>query len=127
MLGKRATGQGLVMVSKRGQRPSSKSIDDLTMAGLTNLDGGQCSRRGATDNTVTKHQQKRRRCSDVGRGCSDSDGGGKGDGRVAAALVVAAMAATTTTVIGAARASTAAIVAGNKIFVGSGCHQWRRR
>jgi hypothetical protein len=46
--------------------------------GLTNLDGGQRSRQGATDDTTTNHQQERQRHSDVGTGCSNSDGGGKG-------------------------------------------------
>ena len=34
MLGKRAAGQWLAMVSKRGQGPSGKSVDDCTMAGV---------------------------------------------------------------------------------------------
>jgi len=33
MLGKRATGQWLAMVSKRGRRPGGESINDRTMAG----------------------------------------------------------------------------------------------
>jgi len=32
-LGKRATGQWLAMVSKRGRRPGDESVDDRTMAG----------------------------------------------------------------------------------------------
>ena len=48
--------------------------------GLTNLDGRQHSRQGATDDTTTNHRQERRRGNDVGKGCSDGDGGGKGQG-----------------------------------------------
>jgi hypothetical protein len=33
MLGKRATGQRLAMVSKRGRRPGGESVDDHTTAG----------------------------------------------------------------------------------------------
>ena len=110
------------MVSKRGWRPSGESINDRTMGGLTNSDGRQLSRQGAADDTSTNHQQERWRHSDVSRGCSNSDGGDKGDGMVAAALAAAPTAATTTTVIAAARASTAAIVSANAIFVDSGCH-----
>ncbi len=58
--------------------------------GLTNLDSGQRSRQGATDNTATNHQQERRRGDDVGKDCSDGDSGGKGKGVVAAALAVVA-------------------------------------
>ena len=63
-------------------------IVDHRAGGLTNLDGGQRSRQGATDNTTTNHQQERQRGDDVGKGCSDGDGGGKGKGVVAAALAV---------------------------------------
>jgi hypothetical protein len=34
MLGKRATGQRLAMVSKRGRRPGGESVNDRTMAGV---------------------------------------------------------------------------------------------
>ena len=68
--------------------------------GLINSDGRQRSRRGATDDTTTNHQQEHWRRSDIGRGCSNSDGGGKGEGVVATALAAAATAATMTTVIG---------------------------
>ncbi len=53
------------------------------------MDGGQRSRRGATDDITTNHRQERRRGNDVGEGCSDGDGGGKGKGVVAAALAAA--------------------------------------
>ena len=67
-------------------------LDNRTMGGLTNLDNGQCSRRGVTDNTTTNHQQEHWRCSDVGIGCSNSESRGKGEGVVVAALVAAAVA-----------------------------------
>ena len=88
---------------------------------LTNLDGGQCSRQGATDDATTNHRQEHRRCSDVDGGCSNSDSRGKSEGVVAAALVVAAAAvaaataATTTMVIAAERARTPAMAAANAI------------
>jgi hypothetical protein len=86
------------------------------------LDGGRRSRQGATDDTTTNHQQERWRCSDIGRGCSDSESGGKGEGVVVAAsataavVVAAATAATTTTVIAAERARTAAMAAVNDLI-----------
>jgi hypothetical protein len=61
--------------------------------GLINLNGGRCSRQGASDETTTNHQQEIWRRSDVKRGCSDSDGGGKGEGVVVAASAAAATAA----------------------------------
>ena len=74
------------------------------------MDGRQRSRRGATDNTTTNHQEERQRCSDLGGGCSNSDSGGKGEGVVVAAVAVAAAtAATMKTGIAAERARTAAM------------------
>ena len=91
--------------------------------GLTNSDGGQHSRQGATDNTTSSHQQEPQRSSDVDGGCSNIDNGGKCKGVVAVALAAAAsvvvvgavvaagMAATMTTVAAAARV--AAMAAAN--------------
>ena len=60
------------------------------------MDGGRRSRRVVTDYTTINHQQEHRRGNDVGKGCSNGDGGGKGKGVVAAALVeVATVAAAT--------------------------------
>ena len=58
---------------------------------LTNLDGRQRSRQGATDDATTNHRQERWRGDDVGEGCSDGDSGGKGKGVAAAALAAAAV------------------------------------
>ena len=69
------------------------------------------------------HQQEHQRHSDIGRGCSNSDSGGKGEGVVAAAsaavaaAATAAMAATTTTVIAAEWARTAAMAAANAMVM----------
>ena len=76
------------------------------------MDGGQFSRQGATDDTTTNHQQERKRCSDIGRGCSNSESRGKDEGVMAAA---AATASTTTMVIAAERARTAAMAAANAL------------
>ena len=75
------------------------------------MDGGRCSRRGATDDTRPNHQQERWRRGDIGGSCSNSDSGCKGEGVVAAAsaaaaaAVAVATAATTTMVIAAEKAS----------------------
>ena len=45
------------------------------------MDGRQRSRRGATDNTTTTHQQECRRGDDIGKGFSNGDSGGKGKGK----------------------------------------------
>jgi hypothetical protein len=68
MLGKRATAEG-----DSGQAAKASTI--ARWRRLINLDGGRRSRRGVADYTTTNHRQERWRCSDVGRGCSDSDDG----------------------------------------------------
>ena len=86
------------------------------------MDGGQRSRQGGvTDDTTTNHRQERWRCSDVGKGCSNSESGGKGKGVVATASVAVAvavaaataMAARMTMVIGAERVRMTAMAAVN--------------
>jgi len=96
MLGKIATGQQMAMLSEGRRRPGGESINNRTTGGLTNLDGGQCSRQGVIGNTTTNHQQERWRRSEAGGGCSDSDSGGKGEGVVAAASAAGAATAATT-------------------------------
>ncbi len=78
MLGKRATGQQLVMVSKRGWRPGSKSVDDCTMVGADKFGRRTMQQARGNRRHNTNHQQEYQRCSDVSRGCSNSDGKGKG-------------------------------------------------
>ena len=60
------------------------------------MDGGQHSRRGATDDTTTNHRQEHWRGDALGEDCSDGDGGGKGKGMVAAASAAGAATAATT-------------------------------
>jgi hypothetical protein len=48
MLGKRATGQRLAMVSKRGWRPGGKSIDDRSAAGADKF-GQQTTQQAKCD------------------------------------------------------------------------------
>ena len=60
------------------------------------MDSGQRSRQAATEDTAINHRQERWRGNDVGKGCSNGDGGGKGKGVVAAALAAAAVVAAAT-------------------------------
>ena len=94
MLGKRATGQRLTMVSKRGRRPSGKSVEDHTTVEAEKCGRQMTQQARGTEDTTTNLRQERRRGNDVGEGCSDGDSGGKGKGVVVAALAAAAAAVT---------------------------------
>ncbi len=96
------------------------NVDNHTMEGLTNLDGGQHSRREATDNTTTNHGQEHWRGDDVGRGCSNSESRGKGEGMVAAALAAVAVAVVTAT---ATAATTTTMIAAERVRQ----RQWLQR
>ena len=99
MLSKRGTGQRLAMFGERRRWPGGESIDNCMTAGVTNSDGGQHSRRGATEDTTTNHQQaEHRRHGDIGGGCSDGDSVGKGEGVVATVATEVAVVVATTTV-----------------------------
>jgi len=56
MLGKRAKGQRLVMVSKRGRRPTGKSGDDRTTAGAADKFGRRRMTRQARGNRRHNNQ-----------------------------------------------------------------------
>ena len=86
------------------------------------MDGRQCSRQGATDNTTTNHRQDCRRCSDVGGGCSKCENGGKGEDLVAAASAVAAVTAYNAGVVAAASEAAAAVAAATGSWPPS-CHR----
>ena len=77
ILGKGATGQRLLMVSKKGWWPSSKGVNDITTTGADKF-GWQTLQQARGDNTTTNHRQECQRHSDVDRGFSNSDIRGKG-------------------------------------------------